>query len=55
MEFIVDDIMNIVWNPFSFNNLAIPAMKKKVITTLAKAYISRVSNDVIDDFMEGKG
>lgn len=51
----VDDITEIVWNLSSFDNLAIPATKKKVITALAKAYISRVSDDIIDDFMEGKG
>ena len=51
----VDDITDIVWNPSSFDNLAIPATKKKVITALAKAHISRASDDVIDDFVEGKG
>jgi len=55
VEFVVDDITNIVWNPSSFDNLAIPATKKKVITALAKAYISRASDDVIDHFVEGKG
>ena len=51
----VDEIKEIVWNPSSFDNLAIPATKKKVITSLAKAHIFRASNDVIDDFVEGKG
>ena len=51
----VDDITEIVWNPSSFDNLAIPATKKNVITALAKAHISRASNDIIDDFVEGKG
>lgn len=55
MEFVVDDIKAIVWNPSSFDNLAIPAAKKKVITALAKAHMSRASSDVIDDFVEGKG
>ncbi|KAL8800740.1 MAG: hypothetical protein Q9182_004945 [Xanthomendoza sp. 2 TL-2023] len=54
-EFVVDDITEIVWNPSSFDNLAILATKKKVITALAKAHMSRVSDDVIDDFVEGKG
>lgn len=51
----VDDIKAIIWNPSSFDNLVIPAAKKKVITALTKAYISRISGDVIDDFVEGKG
>ncbi|KAL9629437.1 MAG: hypothetical protein Q9164_006881 [Protoblastenia rupestris] len=55
LEFVVDDIKAIVWNPSSFDNLAIPAAKKKVITALAKAYMSRASGDGIDDFVEGKG
>ncbi|KAL8698333.1 MAG: hypothetical protein Q9201_006630 [Fulgogasparrea decipioides] len=55
LEFVVDDIMEIVWNPSSFDNLAIPATKKKVITALAKAHMSRASDNVIDDFVEGKG
>ncbi|KAK3168005.1 hypothetical protein OEA41_004451 [Lepraria neglecta] len=42
-------------NPSSFDNLAIPATKKKVITALAKAHISRESDDIMDDFVEGKG
>ena len=55
MEFVVDDITDIVWNPSSFDNLAIPATKKNVITALAKAHMSRASDDVMDDFVEGKG
>ncbi|SLM33660.1 P-loop containing nucleoside triphosphate hydrolase [Lasallia pustulata] len=55
LEFVVDDIEDIVWNPSSFDNLSIPAAKKKVITGLAKAHMSRASDDVIDDFVEGKG
>jgi len=55
VEFVVDDVKAIVWNPSSFDNLVIPAAKKKVITALAKAHISRASGDVIDDFVEGKG
>lgn len=55
MEFVVDDIMEIVWNPSSFDNLAISTTKKEVITALAKAHMSRASDDVIDDFVEGKG
>ena len=55
VEFVVDDIKDIVWNPSSFDNLSIPAAKKKVITALAKAHMSCASDDVIDDFVEGKG
>ena len=55
VEFVVNNIKDIVWNPSSFDNLAIPAAKKKVITALAKSHMSRASDDVIDDFVEGKG
>ena len=55
MEFVINDITDIVWNPSSFDNLAIPAAKKKVITALTKAHISRASDDVMDDLVEGKG
>ncbi|KAL8671532.1 MAG: hypothetical protein Q9168_003977 [Polycauliona sp. 1 TL-2023] len=55
VEFVVDDAKDIVWNQSSFDNLAIPVEKKKVITALAKAHISRASGDVIDDFVVGKG
>jgi hypothetical protein len=55
VEFVVDDIQKIVWNPSSFDNLAIPAAKKKIIIALAKAHISRTSDDMFDDFVDGKG
>lgn len=55
MEFVVDNIKAVIWNPSSFDNLVIPAAKKKVITALTKAHMSRASGDVIDDFIEGKG
>jgi len=55
VEFVVDDIKTIVWNSSSFDNLAIPSTKKKVIIALAKAHISRALDDMIDDFVESKG
>ncbi|KAI9791932.1 MAG: hypothetical protein M1835_008168 [Candelina submexicana] len=55
LEFVVNDITDIVWNPSSFDNLAIPAAKKRVITALTKAHISPSSDGAIDDFVEGKG
>lgn len=55
VEFVVDDIKYIVWNPSSFENLTIPTTKKKVITALAKAHLSRASDDTFDDIVEGKG
>ena len=54
VEFVVSDIKEIVWNASSFDNLAIPAAKR-VITALAKSHMSRASDDVIDEFVEGKG
>jgi hypothetical protein len=55
VEFVVDNIQDIVWNPSSFDNLAIPTAKKRIITALAKAHMSRASDDVIDNFVERKG
>jgi len=54
VKFVIDDITNIVWNSSSFDNLAILATKKKVITALAKTHISRAFDNVIDDFMKKK-
>lgn len=55
VKFVVNDIKDIVWKSSSFDNLAIPIKKKRVITTLAKVYMSHASGDVIDDFVVGKG
>ena len=55
VEFVVDDIKDIVWNPSSFENLTIPATKKKIITALAEAHLSRASDDTFNDFVKGKG
>lgn len=55
MEFVVNDIKDIVWNPSCFNNLAIPVAKKRVITALARAHMSCVPGDAMDDFVVEKG
>ena len=55
VEFLVDNMQPIVWNPSSFENLTIPPEKKTVITALAEAHLSRTSDNKFDDFIEGKG
>jgi len=55
VEFAVDDISDIVWNPSSFTHLAISPKKKKVILALAEAHTGRTSRNTFDDFIEGKG
>jgi len=51
----VDDIFNIVWNPSSFANLAIPSQKKQLVLTLAKAHLGETFDHTFDDFVVGKG
>lgn len=55
VEFAIDDISNIVWNPSSFANLAIPSQKKQLVLALAKAHLSETSDHTFDDFVVGKG
>ncbi len=55
VEFAVDDISNIVWNPSCFANLAIPSQKKNLVLALAKAHLGETSNHTFDDFVVGKG
>ena len=55
MEFAVDDISPIVWNPSSFANLAIPLQTKNLVLTLAKAHLGETSDHAFDDFVVGKG
>src|SRR5271154_3354582 len=55
VEFVVDDIREIIWNPSSFDNLAIPPATKQVITAMTEAHVSQASDDEFDDFVVGKG
>lgn len=41
VEFVVENIKDIVWNRPSFDNLVIPTAKKNVITALATSLMSR--------------
>lgn len=50
----IDDIREIIWNSFLFDNLTIFVAKKKIITILAKTYIFRASSEMIDDFIKKK-
>ncbi|KAI4131516.1 MAG: hypothetical protein LQ341_006356 [Variospora aurantia] len=51
LEFAVDDISNIVWNPSSFANLAIPSQKKQLILALAQAHLGKTSDHMFDNFV----
>jgi hypothetical protein len=51
----MDDISNIVWNPSSFANLAIPSQKKQLVLALAEAHLGETSDQTFDDFVIGKG
>ncbi|KAL9126352.1 MAG: hypothetical protein Q9217_004582 [Psora testacea] len=55
LEFAVDDISPIVWNPSSFANLALPPQKKNLVLALAKAHLGETSDRAFDDFVVGKG
>ena len=52
MEFVVNNINNIKWNPLSFQNFAIPENWKKLIWALAVSHIKKVQ---FDNFVPGKG
>lgn len=54
VEFVVNDIKEIVWNSSSFENLTILIAKKKIITTLVKTHIFRAFNDTFNNFIEKK-
>ena len=55
VEFAMNDISNIVWNPSSFANLAIPSQKKQLVLALAKTHLDETSDHTFDDFMREKG
>ena len=55
VEFAVDDISPIVWNPSAFANLALPPQKKNLVLALAKAHLGETSDRAFDDFVVGKG
>ena len=50
----MNDIKDIVWNSSFFDNLAILAAKKKIITALAKAHIFSAFNGVFNDLIKEK-
>lgn len=54
VKFVINNIKNIVWNLFCFNNLTIFIMKKKVITALIKAHMFCVFDDVMNNFVVKK-
>ena len=54
VKFAMDDISNIVWNPSSFANLAIPSRKKQLVLALAKAHLGETSDHTFDDFVVEK-
>ena len=54
-EFAVRLIEDIDWNPTSFQNLEMPANKKKIVLALAEANMMPSSTGYFDDFVAGKG
>ncbi|OCL12971.1 P-loop containing nucleoside triphosphate hydrolase protein [Glonium stellatum] len=52
LEFAVDNISDIKWNPLSFQNLAIPEDRKKLVRALAASHAKKAQ---FDDFVPGKG
>ncbi|KFY02822.1 hypothetical protein V490_00390 [Pseudogymnoascus sp. VKM F-3557] len=55
LEFAVDDIEDITWQPAALAHLQIPDKKKKAIQALSEAHMARTSGNGFDDFVVGKG
>ncbi|KAL5344673.1 hypothetical protein ACLOAV_010365 [Pseudogymnoascus australis] len=55
LEFAVDDIEDITWQPAGLAHLQIPDKKKKAIQALSEAHMARTSGNGFDDFVVGKG
>ena len=55
VEFAVDDIEDIKWQPAALAHLQIPDKKKKAIQALSEAHMARTSGNGFDDFVVGKG
>ena len=51
----MDDISNIVWNPSSSANLAIPSQEKHLVLALAKAHLGTTFDHTFDDLVVGNG
>ncbi|KAH8807081.1 P-loop containing nucleoside triphosphate hydrolase protein, partial [Xylogone sp. PMI_703] len=55
LEFSIDDITNIDWNPFLMDHLVIDDKHKRLIRALTNFHMSRASDHSFDDFTVGKG
>jgi hypothetical protein len=55
VEFAVEDISDIIWNPEPFQQLAISPEKKELIRALGFSHMDRAQNPQFDDFVAGKG
>ena len=55
MEFAVDNISDIRWDPQSFERLAIPEKRKKLVKALAASHSTSATRTQFDDFVAGKG
>ncbi|KFY50097.1 hypothetical protein V495_00352 [Pseudogymnoascus sp. VKM F-4514 (FW-929)] len=55
LEFAIDDIEDIKWQPAALAHLQIPDKKKKAIQALSEAHMTRTSGNGFDDFVVGKG
>ena len=55
VELAVSDIQDICWNELAFTKLALPTKQKEVIQAMTEAHINRSEDNVVDDFVVGKG
>lgn len=55
MELAVAGIKEIDWKQAVLDDLYIPARKKKAVQALSEAHVKRVSTNIFDDVVEGKG
>jgi hypothetical protein len=55
VEFAVEDISDIQWDPEPFQRLVIPDERKELILALATSHMNQAHDPSFDDFVAGKG
>jgi hypothetical protein len=55
VEFAVDNIRKVQWNPEPFQRLVIPEEKRELILALAISHTTQTPGHSFDDFVLGKG
>lgn len=55
MECAVADLIDVDWNPESFESLKIDGGIKKILFSLASARLRIVEDVLLEDFVKGKG